>query len=77
MTAAPSTGHTRQSKGQTTRRLKLPKRPAAPAPTPSPKRLQSLADELRKREPNHTREQAFSKVYCDPANRELARAREG
>jgi hypothetical protein len=37
-------------------------------------KLNAKADELRKVMPNLTREQAFAKVYGDPANRELATA---
>ena len=36
--------------------------------------IQLRADALRKREPHLTPEQAFSKIYCDPANMHLRRA---
>ena len=36
--------------------------------------LELKAAELRKREPNLTREQAFAKVYAAPENRKLAEA---
>ena len=39
--------------------------------------LDALVTDLRKREPNLTREQAFSKVYCAPENVELRRIERG
>jgi hypothetical protein len=42
-----------------------------PAPTPSLERLNALAAECRKADPKLTKEQAFTKAYTDPANREL------
>jgi hypothetical protein len=35
--------------------------------------LHALAPDLRKREPDLTKEQAFTKVFVDPANLELAK----
>jgi hypothetical protein len=36
--------------------------------------FQEMANELRKAQPHLTKEQAFSRVYSDPANAELRRA---
>ena len=36
--------------------------------------LEGAAEALRKSQPNLTREQAFAKVYCDPANRVAMKA---
>jgi len=39
--------------------------------------LDAMVTDLRKREPNLTKEQAFSKVYCAPENVELRRIERG
>jgi hypothetical protein len=45
-----------------------------PEPTPSYRRLMAKAEALREAEPTLTREQAFTKVYTDPRNGEVAMA---
>ena len=42
--------------------------------SPSLQRLNALAEELRKADPKLTKEQAFTKAYADPANRDLVQA---
>ena len=48
--------------------------PPTPTPTRSYERLTAKANELRKAEPKLSEAQAFTKVYEDPANRELVQA---
>jgi hypothetical protein len=48
-----------------------PRRPDALKNRPAYGELLVKAAELRKREPHLTKEQAFAKVYTDPANREM------